>query len=332
MLGRADRTRVCDMSEIGTFLIADVSGYTEYLAGSGLEHGPEIATDLITRVVASVHPAFELNRIEGDAVFAVSTDAHRTGVDVMEVVDNTYLAFRRRLQSVARATSCGCAACGLMPRLDLKVVIHTGAFSRQSIAGRTELVGIEVIVAHRLLKNSLGFAGPGSGYVLITDAATEAFGVDPAGEGLARHEETYDHIGTVAARVGNLQSRLERRGSWISRTPVIHETRTTLAGPAAKIWDLLTLERGGSCIASRLDSIDEVLEWRPSDRCVVEVRMPEATLIHEIALEPGEAGTEVTIRWFEGSDDHDTPWEEVGARLAAATAATLEDIAVDLDR
>ncbi len=40
-----------------------------------------------------------------------------------------------------------------MPRLDLKVIAHHGSVVRHRIAGREELVGSDVIVAHRLLKN-----------------------------------------------------------------------------------------------------------------------------------------------------------------------------------
>ena len=50
-----------------------------------------------------------------------------------------------------------------MPRLDLKIVVHHGSVIRHRIAGREELVGSDVIVAHRFLKNHvverLGIAG-----------------------------------------------------------------------------------------------------------------------------------------------------------------------------
>ena len=55
----------------GTFLIADISGYTEYLAGTDLDHAPAIATDLLTRVVDAIRMLFSVNKVEGDAVFCV---------------------------------------------------------------------------------------------------------------------------------------------------------------------------------------------------------------------------------------------------------------------
>ena len=75
------------------------------------------------------------------------------GSQLLDTVERTYFAFRRRLRDIAQATSCECNACVLMPRLDLKVIAHHGSVIRHRIAGREELVGSDVIVAHRLLKN-----------------------------------------------------------------------------------------------------------------------------------------------------------------------------------
>ena len=76
----------------GTFLIADISGYTEYLAGADLEHAPAIATDLLTRVVDAIRVLFSVNKVEGDAVFAYSCDPALTGSELLDVVDGTYAA------------------------------------------------------------------------------------------------------------------------------------------------------------------------------------------------------------------------------------------------
>jgi len=43
-------------------------------------------------------------------------------------------------------------------------VVHGGAFDTQEIAGRKELIGFDIVVAHRLLKNSV----PMREYALVT--------------------------------------------------------------------------------------------------------------------------------------------------------------------
>lgn len=310
----------------GTFLIADISGYTRYLAGADLDHAPAIATDLLTRVVDAMRVLFSVDKVEGDAVFAYSSEPGLTGAELLDVVDGTYAAFRRRLLSVGQATSCGCPACGMVPGLDLKLIAHTGVFSRQQIAGRTELVGRDVIIAHRLLKNTLGFAGVASGYVLVTDSCVQSLAIDPAGAGLKPHSEHYPHLGDIRAWVGDLQKRLDDRPTWRSPAAAFYESRYFMAGSAADVWNALAPGRNTSCVTSRLSTIHEVIEWRPFERLVVEVKAPEATLVHEVTLDQQGDDTLATVRWYRGRRRPNAPpWKEIESRLGRITSASLDE-------
>ena len=139
--------------EPACLLIADISGYTSYLAGTELDHAQDILADLMTIVVGALKPTFRLAKLEGDAAFAYVIAERLDGSQLLDTVERVYFAFRRRLRDIAQATACECDACLLMPRLDLKVLAHHGSIVRHRIAGHEELVGSEVIVAHRLLKN-----------------------------------------------------------------------------------------------------------------------------------------------------------------------------------
>ncbi len=55
--------------ENACFLIADISGYTSYLAGVELDHAQDIIADLMDTVVKSLRPGFKIAKFEGDAVF-----------------------------------------------------------------------------------------------------------------------------------------------------------------------------------------------------------------------------------------------------------------------
>lgn len=313
------------MIETGTFLIADISGYTEYLARADLEHAPVIATDLLTRLVEVMRPTFEINKLEGDAVFSYSSDPTLSGDDLIDVIDGAYAAFRRRLLSVGQATSCTCAACSMVPGLDLKLIAHSGSYSRQEIAGRTELVGSDVIVVHRLLKNTLGFAGPASGYMIVTDASTQHLGIDPDAEALTPHIERYPHLGEIEAWVGNLRERLDRQPTWQQPTAPIHEASRQLSGVPGEVWNLLAPGRADSCVTDRLSSIHEIVEWRPFERMVVEVEAPEATLLYEVSLKRVDEQTLATIRWYRGQRrPHAPSWEDIRSRLATFTSESFE--------
>ncbi len=66
-------------TEPACLAIADISGYTEYLAGVELEHAQDILADLVTTVVTALRPTFRLAKLEGDAAFVYVLAARSTG-------------------------------------------------------------------------------------------------------------------------------------------------------------------------------------------------------------------------------------------------------------
>src|SRR6188508_3865899 len=187
------------------FLIADISGYTGYLADVELDHAQDILADLIGAVVSSLRPAFRLAKLEGDAAFTYATAERIDGTMLLDTIERCYFGFRRRRRDVRQATSCECTACARIPDLDLKFVVHHGLAIAQKVAGRQELVGSDVIVIHRLLKNDVVERDGIEAYALLTQAVVDAAGLDPAALGMVAHTETYDRIGDVSTWVHDLE-------------------------------------------------------------------------------------------------------------------------------
>ena len=145
--------------ETGFLILADLTGYTAYLSGSEIEHAPVIAGDLLETIVGRLDPPFRLSKFEGDAGFLFVEDGRAEGSLLLDAIEASYLAFRRRLRSIDAATSCDCNSCRLAPRLDLKLFIHHGSYVHSRIAGRDELAGRDVILVHRLLKGRVAADG-----------------------------------------------------------------------------------------------------------------------------------------------------------------------------
>jgi class 3 adenylate cyclase len=55
--------------ESACFVIADISGYTGFLAGVELEHAQDIIADVMDTMVRRLRPPFRLAKFEGDAAF-----------------------------------------------------------------------------------------------------------------------------------------------------------------------------------------------------------------------------------------------------------------------
>jgi len=282
----------------GYLVLADISGYTGYLAQVELEHAQEILTDLLECIVEKFKTALTISKLEGDAVFAnVDEENIPRPESLLELVETTYVEFRRRRDSSLRSTTCTCRACQSMATLELKFFIHHGDYMVQSISGIRELVGSDVNLIHRLTKNHVTEATGWKAYVMFTKAALDCIGLEL--EGLHTQDETYEHLGTVPTRTFDLLPRYQAivNSRRVVITPEQSDLITTYEfdHPLPVIWDWITdikcrnaamkevhwkslsRERGrigvGSsnhCTHGKGASIETILDWRPFEYTTVE--------------------------------------------------------------
>src|ERR1700682_202057 len=153
----------------GYLVLADISGYTSYLAGVELDHAQGVLTNLLETIVASFKSLLTISKLEGDAVFGYVAETQVSrGETLIEFVESSYLAFRDRQHGIRRRTTCTCNACRAIPNLDLKFIVHHGDYMTQSISGIPELVGSDVNLVHRLLKNHVAEQTGWHAYALFT--------------------------------------------------------------------------------------------------------------------------------------------------------------------
>ena len=53
----------------GYFILADISGYTSFMASNELDHVQGILNNIITLLIRQMTPTLSLVEVEGDAVF-----------------------------------------------------------------------------------------------------------------------------------------------------------------------------------------------------------------------------------------------------------------------
>src|SRR5215510_1939789 len=81
----------------GYLVLADISGFTSYMATTELDHAHEILSELLELVVSSFAPVLTLSKLEGDAVFAYAPESKLPrGETLFELVEATYAAFKDR--------------------------------------------------------------------------------------------------------------------------------------------------------------------------------------------------------------------------------------------
>jgi len=179
-------------------LIADIGGYTEYMSTHrmSLAHVEVNTARMLDRVVDAA-PGFELIEIEGDAAF-LARPADRLGpdqavADVVQAAAAMHRAFHLERRYVA-TNLCPCNGCAQADRLKLKFVAHVGDVAHQTIRQRRKLIGIDVILVHRLLKNPV----PVPEYVLLTEDLYRSGGDSLSGP-VHEVSQEVDGIGEVRA-------------------------------------------------------------------------------------------------------------------------------------
>jgi hypothetical protein len=175
--------------QTGALVLADISGYSKFIAQTEVDHSWSILHELLDTMVRTLSGRMDVSQVEGDAILFI------TGLsmpDVVASVEQTFIAFHRRLRDMDAVTTCPCAACANIGLLKLKFVVHHGSFSRQRLGNVEQLHGADVIVAHRLLKNRV----PSKEYLLVTGAVLTLL-PDEMRTGFTPHEEEFD-VGVVA--------------------------------------------------------------------------------------------------------------------------------------
>jgi hypothetical protein len=153
-------------------VIADIGGYTRFMSlhRTSLAHAQENTSRLLDAIIDAA-PDLELSGLEGDAAFLYATDpsAEEITRSLAGVATAMHRAFHEEQAHMEQLRVCWCDGCVQTGKLTVKVVAHYGEVVLSATRGRATLAGVDVILVHRMLKNSV----PLDEYVLMTEAVRE---------------------------------------------------------------------------------------------------------------------------------------------------------------
>jgi uncharacterized protein DUF2652 len=194
-------------------LLADISGYTRYLAdvekthgvdfSAGVPAGYEIIAALLDAVVRGIQPELDVAKLEGDAVFAIAPAASidGRGERLLARLRATFDVFAAVQHEATKATDHICVACPMAGTLRLKMLLHRGFAVRVTGGSHEELHGPAVNIVHRLLKNSVEDRVGARPYLLLTDEAAAGLHLGTVG---IEHRESYPDVGSISGRIVDL--------------------------------------------------------------------------------------------------------------------------------
>ncbi|MGE5463001.1 MAG: DUF2652 domain-containing protein [Syntrophothermus sp.] len=199
-------------TQTGYLVLADISGYTSFVARTEIEHAGMALSYLLETIVETLDDLLTISKLEGDAVFAYIEDGKLEDCKLlMGLIDRTYLLFREKALSLYSQATCPCVACQSLPMLDLKIILHHGEFVLQQVAGIRDLLGTDVNLIHRLLKNGVYQSTGWKGYALFTDQALES--MKCSRDNYFQRCETYEHLGEVSIYCMDMHARYEEMKS-----------------------------------------------------------------------------------------------------------------------
>ena len=313
------------MANKGYFIITDISGYTEYLTDSELDHAHEILQSLFNAQLEHINFPLKISGFRGDAIFMYTPEACFVNPQTfLETLENLYVVFSDTLQQMQFNTTCPCRACRNMKKLDLKMCVHYGEYIVQKLGDREELLGADVIVPHRMLKNNVTEKTGVKAYALFTDAAAQALHLSELSQPLIPHIETYEHLGEVKMQVFDLapiwKSTQERKRIFVSKEDAWVFVEIDLPYPPMLIWEYLTNtnleagflkfdygertdalggrvreEAGFHCAHGDLHIHSKILDWKPFEYYTMDQSALGLTYRTTRRLIPLENGTRLAI-------------------------------------
>lgn len=181
--------------------ILDISGYTKFIKAHkvSLIHAERIIDELIESIINASEFPMVLHELEGDAVtfYALSDGSPEMARNICSQALQCLAAFRKReAELVGECVLCACDACTTVGRLKLKAVLHHGEAVFTQVRQFTKISGEDMILVHRLLKNSIGRKE----YILLTESL-HGLAADLNGWTLESRSESAEGLGRVSVKV-----------------------------------------------------------------------------------------------------------------------------------
>lgn len=181
-----------------TILIPDISGFTEFMTTTELTHASHALNYLIDAILNAVGDEYDVAEIEGDAVLLIKKGPPPSKKEIRDICLKIFNAFHYQRKWMQQHTICPCGACQAIINLTLKFVVHHGPLAEIKVGRFVKPSGTEMIVAHRLLKNSIN----NNEYLLLTEKLLRQVPDDSDESEIewVRSSEEYPAIGKVEYR------------------------------------------------------------------------------------------------------------------------------------
>ncbi|RKN78714.1 DUF2652 domain-containing protein [Ulvibacterium marinum] len=160
---KAEPTLIC---------IPDISGFTKFMREADFELSSKVIPSLLNQIIYSNEIGLKVSEIEGDAVLFYKMGELPTLKALVDQCRQFYLEFYEQLEVLRKRYGESDQAVMIPEMLGLKIVLHYGnEIAPVKVGTRIKLIGEDLIIAHKLLKNDV----PLDEYILLSEALTDQY-------------------------------------------------------------------------------------------------------------------------------------------------------------
>lgn len=136
--------------------IPDISGFTEFMSEIDFDLSSKVVPSLLNKIIYSNEIGLKISEIEGDAVLFYRSGKLPTLRALIDQCKHFYKEFYDQMNLLRKNNNGHPGAIRIPEILGLKIILHFGnEIGLVPIGKNIKLMGEDVIVAHRLLKNKI---------------------------------------------------------------------------------------------------------------------------------------------------------------------------------
>lgn len=179
--------------------IPDISGFTKFMSETDSEISSKVIPSLLNKIIYSNEIGLQVSEIEGDAILFFKTGDLPPLKDLIKQCIHFYRQFYKELGFLKKRYKIDENDFDIPESLGLKIILHYGTeVESVQIGKHIKLMGEDVIVAHKLLKNEV----PKKEYLLLSDNLMAQYNMDELKQEtywckLQEGGNVYEHIGNV---------------------------------------------------------------------------------------------------------------------------------------
>ncbi|WP_299334146.1 DUF2652 domain-containing protein [uncultured Psychroserpens sp.] len=179
--------------------IPDISGFTQFMSETNSDFSSKIIPSLLNKIIYANDIGLRVSEIEGDAVLFYKRGLLPSLKALINQCKAFYTQFYEQLEFLAEKYDTNKDSNKIPNTLGLKIILHYGeGVDAVQIGKHIKLMGEDVVIAHKLLKNSI----PKDEYLLISEQLMLQYDMENLDNKLYWSElklgdNIYEHIGEV---------------------------------------------------------------------------------------------------------------------------------------